>query len=97
MDNCRAIDLVMRHGRAGEVYNIGGHNERSNNEIVWLICLELGISEGRIKYVADRLEHDWRYAVDSSKIERELGWQSQQEFLMGMEQTIQWYVAQYRS
>ncbi|GAX04667.1 dTDP-glucose 4,6-dehydratase [Secundilactobacillus pentosiphilus] len=97
MDNCRAIDLVMRHGRAGEVYNIGGHNERSNNEIVRLFCSKLGISEDRIKYVADRLGHDWRYAVDSSKIERELGWQSQQEFLMGMEQTIQWYVAQYRS
>lgn len=96
MDNCRAIDLVMRHGRAGEVYNIGGHNERSNNEIVRLICSELGISEDRIEYVADRLGHDWRYAVDSSKIERELGWKSQQAFSTGMKQTIQWYVDRYR-
>nr|WP_203649312.1 GDP-mannose 4,6-dehydratase [Secundilactobacillus yichangensis] len=96
MDNCRAIDLVMRHGRAGEVYNIGGHNEQSNNEIVRLICSELGISEDRIEYVADRLGHDWRYAVDSSKIERELGWQSQQELSEGMKETIQWYVDRYR-
>ncbi len=91
MDNCRAIDLVMRRGRAGEVYNIGGHNERSNNQIVRLICSELGISEERIEYVADRLGHDWRYAVDSSKIERKLGWKAKAEFEETMRQTIQWY------
>lgn len=91
MDNCRAIDLVMRRGRAGEVYNIGGHNERSNNEIVRLVCAELGISEERIEYVADRLGHDWRYAVDSSKIERELGWKAVAGFDEMMKQTVQWY------
>lgn len=95
MDNCRAIDLVMRRGRAGEVYNIGGHNERSNNEIVRLICAELGISEERIEYVADRLGHDWRYAVDSSKVEQGLRWKSQQAFSTGMKQTIQWYMDKY--
>lgn len=92
MDNCRAIDLVMRRGRAGEVYNIGGHNERSNNEIVRLICAELGISEERIEYVADRLGHDWRYAVDSSKIERELGWKAEADFEETMKQTVEWYL-----
>lgn len=91
MDNCRAIDLVMRRGRAGEVYNIGGHNERSNNEIVRLICAELGISEERIEYVADRLGHDWRYAVDSSKIKRELGWKEVADFDETMKQTVEWY------
>lgn len=92
MDNCRAIDLVMRRGRAGEVYNIGGHNERSNNEIVRLICAELGISEERIEYVADRLGHDWRYAVDSSKIERELGWKAKAEFEEEFGRTVEWYL-----
>ena len=96
MHNCRAIDLVMRHGRAGEVYNISGHNERSNNEIVRLICSELGISGDRIEYAANRLGHDWQYAMDSSKIERELGWKSQQAFSTVMKQTIQWYVDRYR-
>lgn len=91
MDNCRAIDLVMRRGRAGEVYNIGGHNERSNNEIVRLICAELGISEERIEYVADRLGHDWRYAVDSSKIEKELGWKAKAEFDEEFVRTVEWY------
>lgn len=91
MDNCQAIDLVMRRGRAGEVYNIGGHNERSNNEIVRLICAELGISEERIEYVADRLGHDWRYAVDSSKIERELGWKAVAGFEEEFRWTVEWY------
>ena len=91
MDNCWAIDLVMRRGRAGEVYNIGGHNERSNNQIVRLICSELGISEDRIEYVADRLGHDWRYAVDSSKIERELGWQPKANFNEEFKQIIAYY------
>lgn len=91
MDNCRAIDLVMHRGRAGEVYNIGGHNERSNNQIVRLICSELGISEDRIEYVADRLGHDWRYAVDSSKIEREMGWKPKANFNEELERTIAYY------
>ncbi|GAW99209.1 dTDP-glucose 4,6-dehydratase [Secundilactobacillus mixtipabuli] len=94
MDNCRAIDLVMRHGRAGEVYNIGGHNERSNNQIVQLICSELGISEDRIEYVADRLGHDWRYAVDSSKIGRELGWKPKANFNKEFHQTVMFYLGQ---
>ncbi|MFC6254995.1 dTDP-glucose 4,6-dehydratase [Secundilactobacillus hailunensis] len=91
LDNCRAIELVMRRGRAGEVYNIGGHNEQSNNEIVRLICLELGISEDHIEYVADRLGHDRRYAVDSSKIERELGWQPEADFKTEFGQTVAYY------
>ncbi|GAT18075.1 dTDP-glucose 4,6-dehydratase [Secundilactobacillus silagei] len=91
LDNCRAIHLVMRHGRAGEVYNIGGHNEQSNNEIVRLICSELGISEDHIEYVADRLGHDRRYAVDSSKIERELGWQPEADFKTEFGQTVAYY------
>lgn len=94
-DNCRAIELVMRRGRAGEVYNIGGHNERTNNEIVRLICGDLGISEARIEYVADRLGHDWRYAVDSSKIERELGWESKGEFEDRLERTVRGYVERF--
>ncbi|MCH5462503.1 dTDP-glucose 4,6-dehydratase [Lactobacillus sp. LC28-10] len=95
MDNCRAIDLVMCYGRAGEVYNIGGHNERSNNEIVRLICSELGISEDRIEYVADRLGHDWRYAVDSSKIERSWGWKPEANFEKAFKKTVQYYKDYY--
>ena len=91
LDNCRAIELVMRRGRAGEVYNIGGHNEQSNNDIVRLICSELGISEDHIEYVADRLGHDRRYAVDSSKIERELGWQPEADFKTEFGQTVAYY------
>lgn len=91
-DNCRAIDFVLHHGQAGEIYNIGGHAERSNNEIANLLVDQLNLSSSQISYVADRLGHDQRYALDTSKIERELEWQPQWRFEEGIEATIQWYL-----
>ncbi|HEY9786905.1 MAG TPA: dTDP-glucose 4,6-dehydratase [Candidatus Obscuribacterales bacterium] len=90
-DHCRAIDLVFHNGQPGEVYNIGGNNERKNIEITRLILSELGRSEDLIKYVADRLGHDRRYAIDSSKIQEELDWTPQHSFETGIRQTIEWY------
>lgn len=91
-DHCAAIDLVIHKGKAGEVYNIGGHNERTNNEIVHLIVEKLGVSKSLIKYVADRPGHDRRYAIDPTKIMTELGWKPQYTFDKGIEETIQWYI-----
>jgi dTDP-glucose 4,6-dehydratase len=91
-DHCTAIDLVIHKGIPGEVYNIGGHNERTNNEIVHLIVEKLGVSKSLIKYVPDRLGHDRRYAIDPAKITEELGWTPQYEFDKGIEETIQWYI-----
>ncbi|MGG3832887.1 dTDP-glucose 4,6-dehydratase [Geobacillus thermocatenulatus] len=91
-DHCAAIDLVIHKGRPGEVYNIGGHNERTNNEIVHLIVEKLGVSKELIKYVADRPGHDRRYAIDPTKIMTELGWKPQYTFEEGIEETIQWYI-----
>lgn len=90
-DHCRAIDLVYHTGRPGEVYNIGGNNERKNIEITKLILAELARSEELIKYVGDRLGHDRRYAIDSSKIQNELGWEPLHSFESGIRQTIEWY------
>lgn len=90
-DHCQAIDLVLRDGNPGEVYNVGGHNERTNNEIVHLIVDNLGISEDHIKYVKDRLGHDKRYAIDPTKIETELGWKPEYTFDTGIVKTIDWY------
>ncbi|MCW4388817.1 dTDP-glucose 4,6-dehydratase [Limosilactobacillus oris] len=90
-DHCQAIDLVLRDGKPGEIYNIGGHNERTNNEIVHLIVDNLGISEDHIKYVKDRLGHDKRYAIDPTKIETELGWKPEYTFDTGIVKTIDWY------
>lgn len=90
-DHCQAIDLVLRKGKPGAVYNVGGHNERTNNEIVHLIVDHLGISKDHIKYVKDRLGHDKRYAIDPSKIERELGWKPEYTFDTGIVKTIDWY------
>ncbi|WP_191364247.1 dTDP-glucose 4,6-dehydratase [Limosilactobacillus oris] len=90
-DHCQAIDLVLRDGKPGEVYNVGGHNERTNNEIVHLIVDNLGISEDHIKYVKDRLGHDKRYAIDPTKIETELGWNPEYTFDTGIVKTIDWY------
>ena len=90
-DHCQAIDLVLRNGKPGEVYNVGGHNERTNSEIVHLIVDNLGISEDHIKYVKDRLGHDKRYAIDPSKIEKELGWKPEYTFDTGIVKTIDWY------
>ncbi|MED3749346.1 dTDP-glucose 4,6-dehydratase [Geobacillus stearothermophilus] len=91
-DHCAAIDLVIHEGRPGEVYNIGGHNERTNNEIVHLIVEKLGVSKDLIKYVADRPGHDRRYAIDPTKIMTELGWKPQYTFEKGIVETIQWYI-----
>ncbi|MFC4182462.1 dTDP-glucose 4,6-dehydratase [Saccharococcus thermophilus] len=91
-DHCAAIDLVIHKGKPGEVYNIGGHNERTNNEIVHLIVEKLGVSKSLIKYVSDRPGHDRRYAIDPTKIMTELGWKPQYTFDKGIEETIQWYI-----
>ena len=92
-DHCRAIDLVVNHGRIGEVYNIGGHNEMRNIDIVRLICRKLGKPESLITYVADRQGHDLRYAIDPAKIHAELGWLPETRFADGIGQTIDWYLA----
>jgi dTDP-glucose 4,6-dehydratase len=90
-DHCAAIDLAFHKGVAGEVYNIGGNNERKNIDITKLILKELGKSESLIKYVQDRLGHDRRYAIDSNKIQSELGWQPKHTFETGIRSTIDWY------
>lgn len=91
-DHCCAIDLILRKGSIGEVYNVGGHNEMSNIDIVKLICKELGKPESLITYVTDRKGHDRRYAIDPTKIHRELGWLPETKFSDGIKKTIQWYV-----
>ena len=91
-DHCAAIDLVMRNGRAGEVYNVGGHNERANIDVVRVILRELGKPESLITYVTDRPGHDRRYAIDPTKIHRELGWLPQTKFEDGIRLTIRWYL-----
>ena len=91
-DHCRAIDLILRKGRVGEVYNVGGHNEMRNIDIVGLICQELNKPESLITYVTDRKGHDLRYAIDPSKIYDELGWQPSVKFADGIKTCIQWYV-----
>ncbi len=91
-DHCAAIDLVMRKGRVGEVYNIGGHNEKSNLEVVKTILKQLGKPESLITYVTDRPGHDMRYAIDPTKIHEELGWLPQTKFEDGIRQTIDWYL-----
>lgn len=91
-DHCSAIDLVMRKGREGEVYNIGGHNERSNLDVVKIILDKLGKPESLITFVKDRPGHDMRYAIDPSKIHAELGWLPATRFEDGIERTIQWYL-----
>ena len=89
-DHCTAIDLVVRHGRDGEVYNIGGHNERTNLEVVKTILRALGKPETLITYVKDRPGHDLRYAMDPTKIETELGWKPEYNFDTGIQATIKW-------
>lgn len=91
-DHCKAIDLILQRSRAGEVYNIGGHNERRNIDIVRSICRELGKPESLITFVKDRKGHDLRYAIDPDKIRRELGWQPETDFTMGLERTVRWYL-----
>ena len=91
-DHCRAIDLIVRKGTVGEVYNVGGHNEMRNIDIVKLICKELGKPESLITHVTDRAGHDMRYAIDPSKIHAELGWLPETKFEDGIKKTIQWYL-----
>lgn len=91
-DHCKAIDLIIHKGRVGEVYNVGGHNERKNIDIVRLICKEVGKPESLVKYVSDRKGHDRRYAIDPAKIHGELGWFPETTFEVGIRKTIQWYL-----
>jgi dTDP-glucose 4,6-dehydratase len=91
-DHCTAIDLIIHHGTIGEVYNIGGHNERTNLQVVKTILNELGKSESLITYVTDRKGHDMRYAIDPTKINRELGWEPTTMFDDGIKRTIKWYL-----
>ena len=91
-DHCAAIDLVMRKGREGEVYNVGGHNERTNLDVVKTVLRELGKPESLITFVTDRPGHDRRYAIDPSKIHAELGWLPRTKFDDGIHQTVQWYL-----
>jgi dTDP-glucose 4,6-dehydratase len=92
-DHCEAIDVVLHKGENGEIYNIGGNNEKTNIEIVKLIINELGKSEELISYVKDRPGHDRRYAIDNTKITTELGWQPSYSFEQGIKETIAWYLA----
>ena len=91
-DHCRAIDLIIHKGRVGEVYNVGGHNEMKNIDIVKLICKELGKPESLITHVTDRKGHDLRYAIDPTKIHNELGWLPETKFEDGIKETIRWYL-----
>ena len=91
-DHCRAIDLILENGKVGEVYNVGGHNEMRNIDIVKLILKELGKSETLITHVTDRKGHDMRYAIDPDKIHRELGWLPATRFEDGIKKTISWYL-----
>lgn len=91
-DHCSAINLIIHKGRVGEVYNIGGHNEKTNLEVVKIILKELGKSEDLIRYVTDRPGHDMRYAIDPTKIHNELGWLPATKFEDGIKKTIKWYL-----
>lgn len=91
-DHCHALDLVLHKAKAGEIYNIGGHNERTNTEIAHLIVEKLGLSKTQIKHVTDRLGHDRRYAIDPTKIRTELSWEPTYTFEKGINETINWYL-----
>ena len=91
-DHCQAIDLVLHNGRDGEVYNVGGNNERTNIHIVKTILEQLGKPESLIKFVKDRPGHDRRYAIDATKLRNELGWKPKYTFETGIKQTIDWYL-----
>ncbi len=91
-DHCAALDIILQKGRAGEVYNIGGRSERTNLEIVGLICRRLEVPPEQVVHVADRKGHDKRYAIDSGKLSQQLGWRPQVPFEAGIEETINWYL-----
>ncbi|MBO4446086.1 MAG: dTDP-glucose 4,6-dehydratase [Clostridia bacterium] len=92
LDHCKAIDLIIHEGKNGEIYNIGGHNERANIDVVKTVLAALGKSEDLIEFVTDRPGHDLRYAIDASKLERELGWVPETKFEDGIKETVEWYV-----
>lgn len=92
-DHCEAIDLILQKGRVGEIYNIGGHNERTNLQVVQAVLRELGKPESLISYVTDRPGHDRRYAINPAKIEAEFGWRPTYRFEEGIKVTVQWYLA----
>ena len=92
-DHCKAIDLILHSGRVGEVYNVGGHNEKANIEVVKSILRILGKDESLIRYVKDRPGHDMRYAIDPTKIQQELGWEPETSFNDGLRKTVNWYLA----
>ncbi len=104
LDHCKGIDLVYHNGNAGETYNIGGRNERNNNMIAHTVCEMLdnlkpkpdGSYKEQITYVEDRAGHDRRYAIDATKLERELGWKADENFESGIVKTIEWYIDSYR-
>lgn len=91
-DHCKAIDMILENGRTGEVYNIGGHNERTNLEVVKTVLKILGKSEELIHFVKDRPGHDMRYAIDPTKIKNELGWYPETDFDSGIRKTVDWYL-----
>jgi len=91
-DHCEAIDLILHKGQIGEVYNIGGHNERSNLDVVKTILRELGKPESLISFVTDRPGHDMRYAIDPTKISKGLGWLPKTTFDEGIKLTVGWYL-----
>lgn len=91
-DHCRAIDMIIHKGRIGEVYNIGGHNERTNLQVAKTVLAELGKGEDMISYVTDRPGHDRRYAIDPAKIHGELGWEPLTLFDEGIKKTVKWYL-----
>lgn len=90
LDHCRAVDFVLRHGEPGEIYNIGGGNEKSNLEITEGILRALGRDESMVEYVPDRPGHDWRYSLDSSKL-RSMGWKPEFDFETALQETVRWY------
>ena len=92
IDHNIGVDLIVREGRVGEVYNLGGHSERTNLEVVKTILKQLVKSEDLITFVTDRKGHDLRYAIDSSKVEKELGWTRTYTFEKGIEETVNWYL-----
>lgn len=91
-DHCSAIDLVLHKGINGEVYNVGGHNEKTNLEVVKELLKQLDKPESLIQYVEDRLGHDLRYAIDPTKLQKELGWEPKYTFETGLKETVQWYL-----
>lgn len=93
-DHCRAIDLILHKGRMGEIYNIGAGNEHVNLEVAKKLIQILGLKEDRIEFVTDRPGHDLRYSIDSTKIQKELGWQPQIDFEKGLRETVEWYQSQ---